>query len=99
MARTTTDTQAQGSVAAGKGARLKDDARLAGAPRTRDEVVGRQHDEFGGFSWGSAFFGWLVAIGLAALLVALLGAAGAAIGLTQLSASDAKSSADTIGIV
>ena len=59
----------------------------------------RQREEFGGFNWGAAFFGWLVAVGITALLTALLSAAGAAIGLTQLSESDAKSSADTISIV
>jgi hypothetical protein len=59
----------------------------------------RQREEFGGFSWGSAFFGWLVAIGLAALLTALLSAAGAAVGLTQTSQDEAASSAGTVGIV
>jgi len=59
----------------------------------------RQRDEFGGFNWGAAFFGWLVAVGITALLTALLSAAGAAIGLTELSGSDARSSADTISIV
>ena|SRR5215211_2951722 len=42
----------------------------------------RQRDEFGGINWGASFFGWLVAIGVAALLTGLLAAAGAAIGLT-----------------
>jgi hypothetical protein len=42
----------------------------------------RQRDEFGGINWGASFFGWLVAIGVAALLTAILAAAGAAIGLT-----------------
>lgn len=59
----------------------------------------RQREEFGGFNFGSAFFGWLVATGLAVLLIAVLGAAGAAIGLTQLSASEAEDSAGTISIV
>jgi hypothetical protein len=40
-----------------------------------------------------------VAVGITALLTALLSAAGAAIGLTQLSDSDARSSADTISIL
>jgi MFS family permease len=64
-----------------------------------DEVHRRQREEFGGLSWGSAFFGWLVAVGLAALLIALLSAAGAAVGLTQTSPDTAAGSADTIGIV
>jgi uncharacterized membrane protein (DUF485 family) len=59
----------------------------------------RQREEFGGLSWGSAFFGWLVAVGMAALLTAVLSAAGAAVGLTSTSADDAAGSADTIGIV
>jgi hypothetical protein len=42
----------------------------------------RQRDAFGGMNWGASFFGWLVAVGIAALLTALLAAAGAAIGLT-----------------
>src|SRR3954466_4428192 len=59
----------------------------------------RQREEFGGLSWGSAFFGWLVAVGLAALLIALLSAAGAAVGLTQTKPDAAAGSAGTIGIV
>ena len=59
----------------------------------------RQRDEYGGFNIGAAFFGWLVAIGMAALLTAILSAAGAAIGLTSLTGSEAQSGADTISIV
>ena len=59
----------------------------------------RQRDKFGGFNWGSAFFGWLVAIGLGALLTALLSAAGTAIGLTNASETGARENAETIGIV
>ncbi len=59
----------------------------------------RQRDEYGGFNIGAAFFGWLVAIGITVLLTALLGAAGAAIGLTELTDSEARSGADTISIV
>src|SRR3954463_14350520 len=97
MARTRTEET--GSVATGKAENVKDTGRFGTAPRTRDEVVGRQHDEFGGFSWGSAFFGWLVAIGLAALLTALRSAAGAATGLTQTSTGEVSKNAETIGIV
>jgi MFS family permease len=67
----------------------------AGATTVRD----RQRDEYGGFNFGAAFFGWLVAVGLAVLLTALLSAAGAAIGLTQLSEGEANSNAETISIV
>jgi hypothetical protein len=49
-------------------------------------IRARQREEFGGVNWGAAFFGWLVAIGLGALLVGLLAAMGAAVGLTDLNA-------------
>ena len=58
-----------------------------------DEARRRQREEYGGLSWGSAFFGWLVAVGVATLLIALLSAAGAAVGLTD------TDDAGTIGIV
>ena len=61
-------------------------------------VRARQREEFGGINWGAAFFGWLVAVGLGALLVGLLAAAGAAVGLTALSENDATANADDIGI-
>jgi hypothetical protein len=77
----------------------------AGAHATRGVVhdaVDRQHDRFGGIKWGAAFFGWLSANGLAVLLVALLSAAGVAIGLTNPedvpSTGEAVQQADTIGI-
>jgi hypothetical protein len=63
------------------------------------DIVARQREEYGGLNWGSAFFGWLVAIGVASLLTAILSAAGAAIGLTSTSSSQASSNADTIGIL
>ena len=72
--------------------------RRAPAPNV-DDAHRRQREEFGGLSWGSAFFGWLVAVGLAVLLIALLSAAGAAVGLTETSTDQAADSADTIGIV
>lgn len=62
-------------------------------------VQQRQRAEYGGFNFGAAFFGWLVAVGIAVLLTALLSAAGAAIGLTNLSEGEAKSHAETISIV
>lgn len=59
----------------------------------------RQRERFGGFNWGAAVFGWLVAVGIAALLTALLSAAGAAIGLTEVSESEARSNAETLSVV
>jgi hypothetical protein len=69
----------------------------AGAATTGPDVRERQRDEFGGINWGAAFFGWLVSVGVTALLTALLSAAGAAIGLTE--GSEAEANAETIGIV
>ena len=58
-----------------------------------------QRDRFGGFSWGADFFGWLVAVGVAALLTALIAAAGAATGLTnQADSPEAAANAETIGL-
>ena len=50
-------------------------------PLTADEVIERQREHFGGVKVGSAFFGWLTATGTASLLIGLLGATGAALGL------------------
>jgi hypothetical protein len=58
----------------------------------------RQRDEYGGINWGAAFFGWLVAIGVAALLTAILAAAGAAVGLYDTSQSDAVNATEEIGV-
>ena len=63
------------------------------------DVRARQREEYGGINWGAAFFGFLVAVGMAAILLGILSAAGAAFGLTDLSQSSANSNADTIGIV
>jgi hypothetical protein len=62
--------------------------------------VAHQRDAYGGTNWGAAFFGWLVAIGLGALLTALVSAAGAAIAFSEIeTVGEAASSSDTIGIV
>jgi hypothetical protein len=63
------------------------------------EVRARQREEFGGLNWGAAFFGWLVAVGMAAILLGLLSAAGAAFGLSEVSESEAEGNAETIGVV
>ena len=54
----------------------------------------RQREEFGGINWGAAFFGWLVAVGLGSLLVGILAAAGAAVGLTEGRRPTASSQSD-----
>jgi hypothetical protein len=65
------------------------------------DAVDAQRSRYGGIKWGAAFFGWLSANGLAALLVALLSAAGIAIGLTQgiPTTDEAAQEAETIGVV
>lgn len=68
-------------------------------PTTAREVRARQHEEFGGLNWGSAFFGFLVAVGMAAILAGILSAAGAALGLTEVSEAEAEGSAEEIGVV
>lgn len=70
----------------------------------RQDVAQREQDEFGGFKFGAAFFGWLTATGTAVLLTAAIGAAGAAFGLstngTASKAADAANqNANTITIV
>ena len=74
-------------------------------PTRREEVVGRERDRFGGFKWGSAFFGWLTATGTAVLLTAVLRAVGAGVGLgatdgdVQSAADDLTANADTVSII
>jgi hypothetical protein len=46
----------------------------------RDDVLAREEERFGGFKFGSAFFGWLTAMGTAVLLTAVAAAIGGAIG-------------------
>jgi hypothetical protein len=77
--------------------------RPDGASATRGsarDAVAAQRDRFGGIKWGAAFFGWLSANGLAVLLVALLSAAGVALGLAQGvgSADEAAEQVETLGI-
>jgi len=74
-----------------------------GASATRGaarDAVDAQHSRYGGIKWGAAFFGWLSANGLAVVLVALLSAAGVAIGVTESvdSVDEATEQAETIGI-
>jgi len=80
-----------GRRAGGVGAWRRTDATTA-----RDAEL-RRRDEFGGANLGAAFFGWLVALGMATILTALVAAAGTAVGLTN-GAPSAKD-AGTVGIV
>ncbi|MHA7294298.1 YrzE family protein [Arthrobacter sp. HLT1-21] len=89
-----------------------DDSRYRGAQDDRPTLPGSaeraallQHekDTFGGTKFGSAFFGWLTATGMAVLLTALVAAAGAVFGLstnTDLNDAAEQVAADpqTVGI-
>jgi hypothetical protein len=101
MASTRQDgaTQLQGRERVGVPPKQRVDRTRGTRTDAVKNVRARQREEFGGFNFGAAFFGWLVATGLAVLLIAILGAAGAAIGLTQLSEADTRDSAATISIV
>jgi hypothetical protein len=71
------------------------------APVSRDElraIRARQREEFGGVNWGAACFGWLVAVGLGAILVGFVAATGVVVGLTELSESEAAGDAKSIGL-
>jgi hypothetical protein len=67
------------------------------APAALDTMRARQRDRFGGIQWGSDFFGWLCAIGLASLLTAALVGAGVALGLSTDDATNADT-ASQIGL-
>jgi len=80
-------------------------ARAAGGgSTTRETVLEREKERFGGMKFGSAFFGWLTATGTAVLLTALLAATGTAIGLGNGTTADdvadaASSDAGTVGLI
>ena len=72
----------------------------AAAPATAAEAREVQRERFGGADGTAIFFGWLSALGLAALLLAVVGAAGTRLGFAaNVGTSDATSNAGTIGIV
>jgi hypothetical protein len=77
-----------------------DERRTIPAVVAEDTMVAmraRQRDRFGGIRWGSAFFGLLSAIGLAAILLGIAAAAGVAFGLSEI--NDVRTgTADTIGL-
>ncbi|WP_153392871.1 hypothetical protein [Ornithinicoccus halotolerans] len=73
-----------------------DRRRYRGGRRDGDAAV--QAEEYGGIKFGSAFFGWLTATGMAVLLTALVAAAGATVGLTT-DPDAAQANAQTVGLV
>jgi hypothetical protein len=82
--------------------RVVHDDRPVTDPAVRAAVLDRERERFGGMQFGSAFFGWLTAVGVAVLLTTLLAATGAALGLGTLGEQVDEAAADTaatIGIV
>ena len=73
----------------------------------RATITARQRERFGGIKFGSAFFGWLTATGMAVLLIALLAAAGVAFGVATSTSIDQAAqesenntgTAQTVGLV
>lgn len=60
---------------------------------------GNARDRFGGLNVGAAFFGWIVAVGVAVLLAGIVGAVLAAVDSSiEITRSDAEDRAGTIGI-
>jgi hypothetical protein len=88
---------------------LDRDARPAAVPveeqsTLREDVLEREKERFGGIKIGSAFFGWLAAVGTGVLLAALVAGIGTAIGLDFAGGLDeaadaAAANADTIALV
>jgi hypothetical protein len=75
-------------------------ATTTAAPATVAEARAIQRERFGGADGTAIFFGWLSALGLAALLLAVVAAAGTRLGYaTGVTTGDATSNAGTIGIV
>jgi hypothetical protein len=100
-----TRADGRGGVPADGRADVAAEERTAAHPRgtvTREHmhhVRQRQREEYGGINWGAAFFGWLVAVGVAVLLTGILAAAGAAIGLTESTSNAAdNASAETLSV-
>jgi len=66
--------------------------------RVYDE--GRAKERFGGANLGAAFFGWLVAVGMTALLTGILAVVATAIGYSEeITVSDAQRAAGTVTFV
>ncbi|MDQ4007114.1 MAG: hypothetical protein M3211_03325 [Actinomycetota bacterium] len=57
------------------------------------------HERYGGFNFGAAFFGWLVAIALTVLLAGVVGAIATAVGASlSVTQTDAEREAGSIGL-
>ena len=88
------------------GYRARDTDRQGSVPveptsSLREDAVERERERFGGVKIGSAFFGWLTAMGTAVLLTALVAASGAVIGLNIVedATGSAAENAETVGLI
>jgi len=82
----------------------EDTRPVVAAQTPHSDVYAREKERFGGMKFGSAFFGWLTAIGAVVLLTAVVGAIGAAMGAATGTTVDdaanaATDNAETVGIV
>jgi hypothetical protein len=84
----------------GRKRRHRDDAGT-GHPRDEAPVYAEPaHDRYGGFTFASAFYGWLVAVALTVLLGGVAGAVATAFGASlSLTRTEAEQEAGTIGVV
>jgi hypothetical protein len=73
-------------------------AARSGGDAPAASVRERQRAEFGGISPLSTLVGWLAAAGLTAILAGILGAAGAALALSQVGRDVSGAEAETIGL-
>lgn len=87
------------SNTAGSSAAREGTARSSAARGLRNDVVAAEKERFGGIKWGSAFFGWLTAIGMTVLLSALATAIGVGVGAANpANADQAANNVQTLGI-
>jgi len=82
-----------GTSREGASAVAAEEGGAAPVRRRRDSLAGRPRPHVG-INWGSAFFGWVAATGLAVILTALAAAIGTAIGVTR--SSNASQAADQL---
>ena len=102
MTSDSTDTTGAGTA----GARPYEDA-ATDLGIDRQTVQAREEDRYGGMKFGAAFFGWLSAAGVAAILMSLLAATGVALSLASdtttadisQQATDGTGAARTVGLV
>ncbi|MCC3266054.1 TIGR04086 family membrane protein [Arthrobacter gengyunqii] len=83
-------------AATGKGA--ANPAARDGGTDSREQVVGREKEQFGGVKIGSAFFGWLAAAGTTVLLSAIATAFGAALLANNVDAGEAAADPQGAGV-